>query len=83
MIYIKFKINDGEHEYFDWSYYESFTLQDYKEGKINDQIIMEEVWCIEQDEDGIFWDNDTRTISIHSVQNLTKNELKTLDKFYI
>jgi len=44
---------------------------------------MEEAWCIEKDKDGIFWDNDTRAVSISSVQQITKTELETIQKFYI
>ena len=83
MIFIKFKIVDGESEYSDWTYYSKFTLKDYREGVIDDETIMEEAWCIEKDKDGIFWDNDTRAISISSVQQIGKTELETLQKFYI
>ena len=83
MIFIKFKIIDGESEYSDWTYYTTFTLKDYREGIIDDETIMEETWCIEKDKDGVFWDNDTRAVSISSVQRITKTELETIQKFYI
>ena len=83
MIFIKFKIVDGESEYSDWTYYTTFTLKDYREGIIDDETIMEETWGIEKDKDDVFWDNDTRAVSISSVQRITKTELETIQKFYI
>jgi len=61
MILINFGIQDGERDYREWSYYETFSKEDYDKGKVNDFIILNEVYGVEKDDyddNKAYWDNN-------------------------
>ena len=91
MIFVKFKIQYGDCEYFDYSRFKSYDLADYGNDEfITDKDIIREVYGEGCDEE-IFEDNfdeDTNKyedcngdfISVHSVQEMTEKELDVLSK---
>ena len=89
MIIVKIGIQDGEREYDEWNYYNTFTEKDYKEGKITDRTILSEhhdnVFEDEDLEDGgeeKYWYGD-KIVSVTGVWDTTEEELLVLHKFGI
>ena len=83
MILINFEIQDGESEYRDWSYYETFSKADYDKGKINDFIILNEVYGVEEDDlddNNSYWNGD-RLVSVYSVQDIDQPTLDILRRY--
>ena len=87
MIIVKIGIQDGEREYGEWNYYNTFTENDYLEGKITDREILSEFYGIEFGDNDYFdkdrekyW-NDTSAVWVNSVMNISEEELNTLKKF--
>ena len=87
MIIVKIGIQDGEREYDEWNYYNTFTENDYLEGKITDREILSEFYGIEFGDNDYFdkdrekyW-NDTSCVWVNSVMNISEEELNTLKKF--
>ena len=87
MIIVKIGIQDGEREYDEWNYYNTFTENDYLEGKITDREILSEFYGIEFGDNDYFdkdrekyW-NDTSAVWVNSVMNISEEELNTLKKF--
>ena len=90
MIFVTYKIQDGEHEYFDYSWFSKLgTQSDYDTGVIKDKVLIQEVYGDEEEE--IFennYDEDTNTyenynnnwVSVYSVKDITPKELDVLDK---
>jgi hypothetical protein len=52
MIIYTIQVQDGEHTYTEWGYYETFTLEQYENGELSDREILSEFYGIE------FGDND-------------------------
>ena len=83
MILINFEIQDGESEYRDWSYYETFSKADYDKGKINDFIILNEVYGVEEDDlddNNSYWNGD-RLVSVYSVQDIDQTTIDILRSY--
>ena len=87
MIIVKIGIQDGEREYDEWNYYNTFTENDYLKGKITDREILSEFYGIEFGDNDYFdkdrekyW-NDTSAVWVNSVMNISEEELNTLKKF--
>ena len=90
MIFVKFKIQSGDYEYFDYSWFKDYGLAHYENGEsITDKDMIREVYGEEDEE--IFEDNfdeDTNTytdynddvISVYKVQEMTQKELDVLVK---
>ena len=89
MIIVKIGIQDGEREYDEWNYYNTFTENDYLEGKITDREILSEFYGIEFGDNDYFdkdrekyW-NDTSCVWVNSVMNISEKELDTLKHFLV
>ena len=87
MIIVKIGIQDGEREYDEWDYWNTFTEDDYLKGKITDREILSEFYGIEFGDNDYFdkdrekyW-NDTSAVWVNSVMNISEKELNTLKKF--
>ena len=90
MIFVKFKIQYGDCEYFDYSWFKDYGLAHYENGEsITNKDMIREVYGEEDEE--IFEDNfdeDTNTytdynddvISVYKVQEMTQKELDVLVK---
>ena len=90
MFLVTYKIHDGEHEYYEYSWFSMGTQSDYDAGVIKDKVLIQEVYGDEEEE--IFennYDDDTNTyenynsdwVSVYSVKDITPKELDVLDKF--
>ena len=91
MIFVKFKIEDGACEYFDYSWFKDYGEAHYENGEsITDKDMIQAVYG--DDEEEIFennYDDDTNTyenynndwVSVYSVKDITPKELDVLDKF--
>ena len=95
MIFVKFKIQSGDCERYEYSWYNNYSIAHYEDSKsITDKDMIQEVYGIDlEDEDNaeIFEDNfdeDTNeyteynddVISVHKVQEMTEKELDVLVK---
>jgi hypothetical protein len=83
MILINFGIQDGERDYREWSYYETFSKADYDKGKVNDFIVLNEVYGVEEDDledNNAYWDNN-RLIWVESVQDIDQATLDILKRY--
>ena len=90
MIFVKFKIEYGDCELYDYSWFKDYGLAHYENGEsITDKDMIREVYGEEDEE--IFEDNfdeDTNTyedynddfISVYKVQEMTQKELDVLVK---
>ena len=84
MIFVTCKIQDGEHEYFEYSWFSKLgTKSDYDTGAIKDKVLIEEVYGeAEQFADNDYFVRDWDTyIQVYSVKDITPKELNILDKF--
>ena len=87
MIIVKIGIQDGEREYDEWNYYNTFTENDYLEGKITDREILSEFYGIEFGDNDYFdkdrekyW-NDTSCVWIDSVEEITPEHLEIIKRY--
>ena len=83
MILVNFGIQDGENEYTEWSYYKTFSMQDYDKGKIDNLTFLNEVYGIEEDDfddNKAYWNNN-RLIWVESVQDIDQKTLDILRKY--
>ena len=87
MIIVKIGIQDGEREYDEWDYWNTFTEDDYLKGKITDREILSEFYGIEFGDNDYFdkdrekyW-NDTSAVWVNRVMNISEEELNTLKNF--
>ena len=90
MIFVKFKIEYGDCELYDYSWFKNYSLAHYENGEsITDKDIIRDVYGEEDEE--IFEDNfdeDTNkytdynddVISVYKVQEMTQKELDVLVK---
>ena len=89
MILVKVGVQDGENEYYDWTYYENFNQTDYLEGKIPDREILSEFLGFSFTDDDYFdkdrekyW-NDTSAVWVESVAVIPENDLDLLKHYGI
>ena len=82
MIFVTYKIQDGEHEYFDYSWFSKLgTQSDYDTGAIKDKVLIEEVYGEAEQETNKYFVRDWDTyIQVYAVKNITPKELHILDK---
>lgn len=83
MILINFGIQDGESEYKEWDYDTNFSKADYDNGKVNDFIILNEVYGVEEDDyddNKAYWDNN-RLIWVERVQDIDEATLDILRRY--
>ena len=91
MIFVKFKIQYGDCEYFDYSWFKDYGEAHYENGEsITDKDMIREVYGegIEEeifenyfDEDtNIYEDDNCDFISVYKVQEMTQKELDVLVK---
>ena len=87
MILVNFGIQDGENQYTEWSYYETFCMKDYSNGKINDFNFLNEVYGIDKDDldDNnldryAYWDS-SRLVWVESVQDIDQETLDILRRY--
>jgi len=85
MFLVTYKIQDGEHEYHEYSWFSMGTKSDYDAGVIKDKVLVEEVYGgeVEQEEEtNKYFSRDWDTyIQVYSVKDITPKELDVLDKF--
>jgi len=85
MFLVTYKIQDGEHEYHEYSWFSMGTQSDYDVGVIKDKVLIEEVYGgeVEQEEGtNKYFSRDWDTyIQVYSVKDITPKELDVLDKF--
>jgi hypothetical protein len=80
MILVTYKIQDGDQDYFEYSWFSKLgTKSDYDKGVIKDNVLIEEVYGDLKKEEG--WVNWGILRRVHSVQDLMSEELGVLDKF--
>lgn len=84
MIYVNFKIVEGEHEYHESDYYK-MDLKDYEKGVITDKDIIAEFLGLEDEqfenfEDDSYWWGSA-LISVRRVQEITQDELEVVRRF--
>lgn len=89
MILVKVGVQDGEREYYDWTYYEKFNQTDYLEGKITDREILSEFWGHDFGDDDYF-DKGTESywlytsaVWVDSVATIPENDLDLLKHYGI
>ncbi len=87
MIIVKIGIQDGEREYDEWDYWNTFTEDDYLKGKITDREILSEFYGIEFGDNDYFdkdrekyW-NDTSAVWIDSVEEITPEHLEIIKRY--
>ena len=85
LILVTYKIQDGEHEYHDYSWFSMGTQSDYDAGVIKDKVLVEEVYGDIKEDEGFdkntWWTSNDTLIQVYSVQDITLKELDVLDKF--
>jgi hypothetical protein len=91
MIIYTIEIQDGERQYTDWNFERGYNYSDYEEGKITDRDLLSDFYGTEftdDDREGIvlrgineqYWD-DTRLVSIYSVNSITEADLELIRKY--
>tara|TARA_Y100000361_G_scaffold976_1_gene799 strand:- start:304 stop:594 length:291 start_codon:yes stop_codon:yes gene_type:complete len=91
MIFVKFKIQYGDYEYFDYSWFKAYDLAEYKNDEfITDKDMIREVYAegIEEEIFENYFDEDTNIyeedngdfISVYKVQEMTQKEADVLVK---
>ena len=87
MFLVTYKIQDGEHEYYEYSWFSMGTQSDYDAGVIKDKVLIEEVYGDIKEEEGFdkntWWTINDTLIQVYSVEDITVKELKVLSKFGI
>lgn len=84
MIFVNFKIQDGENEYRESDYYK-MDLKDYEKGVITDKDIIAEFLGLEDEqienfEDDSYWWGSA-LITVSCVQEITQEELEVVKRF--
>ena len=91
MIFVKFKIEYGDCELYDYSWFKDYGLAHYENGEsITDKDMIREVYGEgRSDEDfednfneetNVYTDYNDDTIAVHKVQEMTQKELDVLVK---
>ena len=95
MIFVKFKIDNGGIEYFDYSWFNNYSIAHYEDAKsITDKDMILETYIGDVDLHHYVEENfneDTNTyedynndwISVHKVQEMTEKELDVLSKLEV
>ena len=91
MLFVKFKIDNGGIEYFDYSWFNNYSIAHYEDAKsITDKDMIEQTYgegrSTEDFEENFDKENNTYTdydddvIAVHKVQEMTEKELDVLVK---
>jgi len=91
MLFVKFKIDNGGIEYFDYSWFNNYSITHYEDAKsITDKDMIEQTYgegrSTEDFEENFDKENNTYTdydddvIAVHRVQEMTEKELDVLSK---
>jgi hypothetical protein len=91
MIFVKFKIQSGDYENFDYSWFKAYDLAEYGNDEfITDKDIIQEVYAQGRNDEDFEenFDEDTNTyedyngdfISVYKVQEMTQKEADVLVK---
>ena len=85
MIIYTIEIQDGERQYTDWNFERGYNYSDYEEGKITDRDLLSDFYGTEftdDDREGNeqYWD-DTRLVSIYSVNSITEADLELIRNY--
>ena len=96
MLFVKFKIDNGGIEYFDYSWFKDYSIAHYEDAKsITDKDMILETYVVGQIELEDYveenFNEDTNTyedynndwISVHKVQEMTEKELDVLSKLEV
>ena len=96
MLFVKFKIDNGGIEYFDYSWFNNYSIAHYEDAKsITDKDMILETYVVGQIELEDYveenFNEDTNTyedynndwISVHKVQEMTEKELDVLSKLEV
>ena len=87
MILFCVKTRNGEDEYENYGYYETFTVKDFASQKLTDLTILSEHYDYKftdkhEENEGQYWYGD-KIVWVEGVWKITPEELKTLHKFGI
>ena len=87
MIIYTIQIQDGERQYTEWGYYETFTIEQYENGELLDREILSEFYGIDFGDNDYFdkdrekyW-NDTSCVWIDSVEEITPEHLEIIKRY--
>ena len=93
MIIYTIERQDGERQYTDWNFERGYNYSDYEEGKITDRDLLSDFYGTEFTDDDYselynnkregneqYWD-DTRLVSIYSVNSITEADLELIRKY--
>ena len=89
MLFVTFKIDNGGIEYFDYSWFNNYSIAHYEDAKsITDKDMILETYTGEDDYMEENFNEDTNTyedynsdwITVHKVQEMTEKELDVLSK---
>ena len=89
MIFVTFKIKSGDSEYFEYSWFNNYSIAHYEDAKsITDKDMILETYTGEDDYMEENFNKDTNTyedynndwITVHKVQEMTEKELDVLSK---
>jgi hypothetical protein len=85
MIIYTIEIQDGERQYTDWNFDRERNYADYESGELTDRELLSDFYGTEftdDDREGNeqYWD-DTRLVSIYSVNSITEADLETIRKY--
>ena len=90
MIFVTFKIQTGEHDHFDYSWFDNYSIAHYEDAKsITDKDMIRDVYNDEDVEifNELFNDatdtyemSDGDWITVYKVQEMTEKELDVLSK---
>ena len=89
MLFVTFKIKSGDSEYFEYSWFNNYSIAHYEDAKsITDKDMILETYTGEDDYMEENFNEDTNTyedynndwISVHKVQEMTEKELDVLSK---
>jgi len=89
MLFVTFKIKSGDSEYFEYSWFNNYSIAHYEDAKsITNKDMILETYTGEDDYMEENFNEDTNTyedynndwISVHKVQEMTEKELDVLSK---
>ena len=89
MLFVTFKIKSGDSEYFEYSWFNNYSIAHYEDAKsITDKDMILETYTGEDDYMEENFNEDTNTyedynndwITVHKVQEMTEKELDVLSK---
>ena len=92
MLFVTFKIKSGDSEYFEYSWFNNYSIAHYEDAKsITDKDMILETYTGEDDYMEENFNEDTNTyedynndwITVHKVQEMTEKELDVLSKLEV